>query len=47
VPDEAIEVTVAYAVLYEPIILALRRLAHEDVSARRYRTDRLRSESAD
>jgi DNA-binding transcriptional MerR regulator len=45
VPDEAIEATVAYTVLYEPIILALRRLAHEDVSARRYRTARLRSES--
>ncbi|MFI8961891.1 MerR family transcriptional regulator [Streptomyces sp. NPDC053493] len=32
--DEAIEATVAYTTLYEPIILALRRLAHEDVSAR-------------
>jgi DNA-binding transcriptional MerR regulator len=36
--DEAIEATVAYTVLYEPIILSLRRLAHEDVSARLYRT---------
>lgn len=32
--DEAIEATVAYTVLYEPILLAVRRLAHEDVSAR-------------
>lgn len=31
--DEAIEATVAYTVLYEPIILSLRRLAHEDASA--------------
>lgn len=36
VQDEAIEATVAYTMLYEPIILSLRRLAHEDVSARRY-----------
>ncbi|MEV6329386.1 MerR family transcriptional regulator [Streptomyces sp. NPDC051909] len=32
--DEAIEATVAYTTLYEPVLLALRRLAHEDVSAR-------------
>ncbi|MET9375561.1 MerR family transcriptional regulator [Streptomyces sp. NPDC002992] len=32
--EEAIEATVAYTMLYEPILLALRRLAHEDVSAR-------------
>ncbi|MFD5322310.1 MerR family transcriptional regulator [Streptomyces sp. NPDC127092] len=32
--EEAIEATVAYTTLYEPILLALRRLAHEDVSAR-------------
>jgi hypothetical protein len=37
--DEAIEATVAYTMLYEPIILSLRRLAHEDVSARLYRRD--------
>lgn len=36
--DEAIEATVAYTALYEPIILSLRRLAHEDVSARLHRT---------
>ncbi|NUP50391.1 MAG: MerR family transcriptional regulator [Catenulispora sp.] len=34
--EEAIEATVAYTVLIEPILLALRRLAHEDVSARLY-----------
>lgn len=32
--EEAIEATIAYTVLVEPIWLALRRLAHEDVSAR-------------
>ncbi|MFJ7067687.1 MerR family transcriptional regulator [Streptomyces sp. NPDC101115] len=32
--EEAIEATVAYTTLYEPVLLALRRLAHEDVSAR-------------
>nr|WP_042427640.1 MerR family transcriptional regulator [Streptacidiphilus anmyonensis] len=32
--DEAIEAVVAYTVLYEPVLLSLRRLAHEDVSAR-------------
>ncbi|MEY9849221.1 MerR family transcriptional regulator [Streptacidiphilus sp. MAP5-3] len=32
--EEAIEATIAYTVLYEPVLLALRRLAHEDVSAR-------------
>jgi hypothetical protein len=32
--EEAIEATVAYTVLVEPILLALRRLAHEDVSSR-------------
>lgn len=35
--EEAIEAAVAYTVLYEPIMLALRRLAHEDVSAHLYR----------
>ncbi|RAG87480.1 transcriptional regulator [Streptacidiphilus pinicola] len=35
--DEAIEAVVAYTVLYEPVLLSLRRLAHEDVSARRRR----------
>jgi DNA-binding transcriptional MerR regulator len=44
--DEAIEATVAYTVLYEPIILSLRRLAHEDVSARLYRTQPPSCESA-
>ncbi|MEU9859470.1 MerR family transcriptional regulator [Streptomyces sp. NPDC047971] len=34
--EEAIEAAVAYTMLYEPILLALRRLAHEDVSAHRY-----------
>lgn len=34
--DEAIEATVAYTVLYEPVLLAVRRVAHEDVSARIY-----------
>lgn len=33
--DEAIEAVVAFTVLYEPVLLSLRRLAHEDVSARR------------
>jgi DNA-binding transcriptional MerR regulator len=33
--EEAIEAVVAYTVLYEPVLLSLRRLAHEDVSARR------------
>ena len=37
--DEAIEATVAYTMLYEPIILSLRRLAHADVSARLHRAD--------
>ena len=32
--EEAIEATVAYTVLVEPVLLALRRLAHEDVSSR-------------
>lgn len=32
--DEAIEATVAYTVLVEPVLLALRRLAHEDTSSR-------------
>ncbi|WP_042373907.1 MerR family transcriptional regulator [Streptacidiphilus neutrinimicus] len=32
--DEAIEAVVAHTVLYEPVLLSLRRLAHEDVSAR-------------
>lgn len=32
--EEAIEASVAYTMLNEPILLALRRLAHEDVSAR-------------
>ncbi|MFD3942158.1 MerR family transcriptional regulator [Streptomyces sp. NPDC058579] len=35
--EEAIEAAVAYTVLYEPILLSLRRLAHEDVSAHLYR----------
>ncbi|MFD7319748.1 MerR family transcriptional regulator [Streptomyces sp. NPDC059875] len=35
--EEAIEAAVAYTVLYEPILLALRRLAHEDVSAHLHR----------
>ncbi|MFJ3582424.1 MerR family transcriptional regulator [Streptomyces sp. NPDC090127] len=35
--EEAMEAAVAYTVLYEPILLALRRLAHEDVSARLHR----------
>jgi DNA-binding transcriptional MerR regulator len=32
--DEAIETVVAYTVLCEPVLLSLRRLANEDVSAR-------------
>jgi DNA-binding transcriptional MerR regulator len=32
--EEAIEATIAYTMLYEPVLLSLRRLAHEDVSAR-------------
>ncbi|MEY9877438.1 DNA-binding transcriptional MerR regulator [Streptacidiphilus sp. MAP12-33] len=35
--DEAIEAVVVYTVLYEPVLLALRRLAQEDVSARQHR----------
>ena len=31
--EEAIESVVAFTLLYEPVLLALRRLAHEDVSA--------------
>ncbi|MFE5934329.1 MerR family transcriptional regulator [Streptomyces sp. NPDC056470] len=38
VVEEAIEAAVAYTMLYEPILLALRRLAHEDVSAHRHDT---------
>ena len=34
--DDAIEATVAYTLLHEPILLAVRRLAHEDVPARVY-----------
>ncbi|MFG2334334.1 MerR family transcriptional regulator [Streptomyces sp. NPDC048604] len=34
--EEAIEAMVAYTMLNEPILLALRRLAHEDVTARLY-----------
>ncbi|WP_406864274.1 MerR family transcriptional regulator [Streptomyces sp. HUAS MG47] len=34
--EEAIEAMVAYTMLNEPVLLALRRLAHEDVTARRY-----------
>ncbi|MFI8520831.1 MerR family transcriptional regulator [Streptomyces sp. NPDC085481] len=32
--EEAIEAAVAYTTLYEPVILALRRLAHEDATVR-------------
>jgi hypothetical protein len=32
--EEAIEATVAYTVLVEPVLPVLRRLAHEDVSSR-------------
>jgi DNA-binding transcriptional MerR regulator len=39
--EEAIEATIAYTVLYEPVLMSLRRLAHEDVSARRYKKDPL------
>ncbi len=35
--EEAIEATVAYTLLCEPVLLSLRRLAHEDVSARLYK----------
>ncbi|MFF5932658.1 MerR family transcriptional regulator [Streptomyces sp. NPDC012508] len=38
--EEAIEAAVAYTMLYEPILLALRRLAHEDVSAHLHDTTR-------
>jgi len=38
--EEAVEYAVVGTVLSEPILLALRRLAHEDVSARRFRTTR-------
>ena len=34
-PHAAVEYTVLGAALYEPVILALRRLAHQDVAARR------------
>jgi DNA-binding transcriptional MerR regulator len=37
--EEAIEATVAYTVLVEPVLLALRRLAHEDVSSRLHYKD--------
>ncbi|MGH3356745.1 MAG: MerR family transcriptional regulator [Nocardioidaceae bacterium] len=46
VPTEAAEDAVEYAVigtvLYEPLLLALRRLAHEDVSSRRLARRRVR-----
>lgn len=35
--EEAIEATVVYTTFYEPILLSLRRLAQEDVSAQLYR----------
>ncbi|MEZ0065272.1 DNA-binding transcriptional MerR regulator [Streptacidiphilus sp. MAP12-20] len=35
VMEEAIEAMIAYTLLYEPVLLSLRRLAHEDVSAAR------------
>ncbi len=38
--EEAVEYAVVGTVLSEPILLALRRLAHEAVSARRFRTTR-------
>ncbi len=34
-PNAAVEYTVLGTALYEPVILALRRLAHQDVAARR------------
>ncbi len=34
-PHEAVEYTVLGTALYEPVLLALRRLAHQDVAARR------------
>ncbi|MEU1017978.1 MerR family transcriptional regulator [Streptomyces sp. NPDC005898] len=35
-PDEQLEAAVALTVLYEPVLLALRRLAHGEESNRRY-----------
>jgi len=37
--EEAIEATAAYPLLIEPVLLALRRLAHEDVSSRLHNKD--------
>lgn len=39
-PHAAVEYTVLGTALYEPVILALRRLAHQDVAARRTLGDR-------
>jgi hypothetical protein len=44
--DEATEATVACTVLYGPIILSLRRPAHEVISTRLYRTEPPACESA-
>ncbi|WP_448809183.1 MerR family transcriptional regulator [Agromyces bauzanensis] len=38
-PHAAVEYTVLGTALYEPVIVALRRLAHQDVAARRALTD--------
>jgi hypothetical protein len=37
--NEAIEYAVLGTALYEPIIIAMRRLAHQDLAARRFSTD--------
>jgi hypothetical protein len=35
-PSEQIEAAVALTVLYEPVLLSLRRMAHAEESARRF-----------
>lgn len=43
-PRAAVEYTVLGTALYEPVILALRRLAHQDAAVRRLRAGGLRAE---
>ena len=38
-PHAAVEYTVLGTALYEPVMLALRRLAHQDAAVRRLRAD--------
>jgi DNA-binding transcriptional MerR regulator len=42
-PEQAVEHVVVGTVLFEPVLLALRRLAHEDLSSRRLATRRVRT----